>query len=137
VAAALAVVFLQGLVGTLIHFQVAVHDFCEQHQQFTHDRQHADGSGEAETARSGQNTDPDSPKPHEREPTCHWLAWLHHSGVSTPDLQHDVQLPTPSAGLVDLQVQSVGRAVASVIPLRHVSPINSPPGDHTVATSTA
>ena len=40
-AAAMALVFMQGIVSTFLHFDVESHYFCVEHQRITHDGDHA------------------------------------------------------------------------------------------------
>lgn len=130
-AAALAVVFLQGLLGAAVHFQIASHDICQTHQRVRHTSDTTSHTNP--TATNDGEDDPSipagplGPKEHDTPDGCQWIAWLNHTSQSTPTLQPEIvfphaAVPTPSSGIAPR-----GQTSAAVIPLRHVSPINSPP----------
>jgi hypothetical protein len=129
-AAAMAFVFAQGLVGTFAHFEFEEHYYCAEHQRFTHDRQHAerDRSMQAQAVSPAPTDGEDTPSDEEPGPQdCLWMSWMQSSSQASPDLAPEMLDLPPPAGDEQTETprphQFTGRPVA----IHHVSPINSPP----------
>jgi hypothetical protein len=135
-AVALAIVFLGGLAGTAFHFQVASHDFCETHQQLRH-TDHVDTAADhAPDAAQRRLTDaadsqpanaPLAPSHSDKSDGCQWLAWLNHTAQSSPAFQAEILYPHAAGTTALTAVRPRGRRAATVVPIEHVSPVNSPP----------
>jgi hypothetical protein len=129
-AAAMMLLFLQGFVGTFIHFEVVDHYWCAEHQHTTHDADHVDATQTKVASHSEKPASDHTPDPAPQKddgPDCHWLTWVEKNSIS---------MPTVAAGLLDLpppasfetpRIPSSQTTEPSPIALRHLSPINSPP----------
>ncbi len=130
-AAAMVFLFLQGFVGTFVHFEVVDHYWCAEHQHATHDEDHA-GAGQTETASNAvqpadSHQSPDPAPDKDDGPDCHWLTWVEKTSISMPTVAAGhLDLPPP-ASLDAPRIPSSQTSEPSPIALRHLSPINSPP----------
>lgn len=133
-AAVMALLFLQGFVGTLWHLDAADHYWCAEHQHVTHDDHGAAHSDTAHLAPTPSKTDgrfgplaPPSPDEDEHS-DCEWLTWLHNDTTSIPPAYAQLlNLPPPADRRATLPIPSSQTAQPHPIGLRHLSPNNSPP----------
>lgn len=119
----LVLLFVQGMAAAFVHFEIVSHFYCPEHDRVTHDPSHA--AGEQQPAEGADFPAPDRDR--EDDHACEWLTWLQNSSVAAPALHATVlELPDPeiprSPG-----IHPDRRRAVSVVPLEHVSPINSPP----------
>lgn len=132
VAALTALLFVQGIASTFLHFDVESHYFCVEHQQLTHDADHAREARQDRQTSVAENTTDRHDRPSDgddrrQSDDCLWMTWLQTSSHASPDLAPQLlNLPPPAAGLSTVPPrdhQSLRRPVS----IDHVSPINSPP----------
>jgi len=131
-AVVMAVLFVQGLFTPFLHFDVEAHYFCIEHQQLTHDAEHArearqdDQTMVAETATEHHNR-PSEDDDRRRSDECRWLTWLQNSSYATPDLAPQLlHLPPPAAGL-SAPTSRAHQSLRRPVSIHHVAPVNSPP----------
>ena len=128
----MAVVFLQGFASTLLHFELEDHYYCAEHDRVTHDGDHARqtrptlaATPAAALPHDGEQT-PDDERPEDEN--CRWLVWLQSNAASTADLHPQLLNLPPPSGLDEPPPLTTQPTAGTPIPLRYVSPINSPPG---------
>ena len=133
VALAMSIVFLQGFASAFLHFEFEDHYWCPEHHRMTHNADHARRSAEEvhhHLAIATPGRPKDDGKPHKDRPeddVCQWMLWLHASSMAWPHLQPEMlNLPPPRLHHATASLRTQASA-GHPIPIRHVSPINSPP----------
>jgi len=124
--------FVQGMLGTLLHFDVESHHFCVEHQTLTHDSDHAeharDAAMQSTAEQPSESPDPPSDKNHHRPSNdCQWLTWLQQNSQASPDLApQKLDLPPPAPALEATPPQS-HQTLRRPVSIGYISPMNSPP----------
>lgn len=133
-AVIMSVVFAQGMFAGFVHFDVASHFYCAEHQQVSHDGSHALGAGKTDGLRTVDRRTlewHDAPSPQRdgdgNSHGCEWLTWIHETSQFTPAAQPSILVVSPPPREQSRDVSREVRRSAPAIPLEHVSPINSPP----------
>ncbi len=131
-AVVMAVVFVQGLLGTNLHFQTEEHYFCVEHQQLTHDRSHAEQSRADAGELSVEAPDHhEAPSQDDKRPSapdnCFWMTWLQKSGQASPDLTPELLDLPPPGQQAEADTPRTHQFDGHVVDLARVSPANSPP----------